>query len=698
MRKHFLNFANEVRLNPILFSCSVLVIFMAVLFFNLVAASTTTIPLAPSDLRLSDTSSNTFITLRWNDNSDNEEKFIIEKKPSADSIWSIVNQTTIAEYTDTAASPGISYDYRVRACLSGVGCSNYAILEGVSIFVANSGGTTTTTTISTNTTAVCSSLSLTRNDGKNTYFVGEFVNYTWTCSPLGAIASNVYIWLKKPDGVTMPYSSGSGGSTQTLSIGTSSLIPGTYVLFACFDSLCTNIVAHTTFTLVFPTVTSTQSDTTTSSGSTSTTTTTPTTTTTTSDTSDPKLVDTSSTTETTITQNTSISPNTDSSPTPTTSTSYVDDSRSTIKPWATPIAAPVDQKEVLSQFQDIGTIIETITNEIENTRKRLIEIVDQNISQIIIDAESFKKIVNLSELSSLRDKLVGRINSKLDGSIFISSTDLKNLENEINYGLNTMRTAIFKEDNTFSETKVSLDALIKVMQDQSSLFKSQNGDLLYKDSNKDGISDHDSIYVYNIDPKKSSPVTKYEGKTINAGEKVLLGFDPTKSELVSINQEQPTVSTAPVIPIYKVSEVNLTSEKKVSFTGKALPNSFLTLYIYSTPIIVTIKTDSDGEWQYTMNKELENGTHTVYTATVNNTGKIMVKSPGFTFVKTAQAATLEDFPPINTEASQNKPGLLSGIDATLVLSFISLILVLVLILVGIISKKNNPPPLSPPNV
>lgn len=696
MRKHFLNFANEVRLNPVLFSCLVLVIFIAVLFFNLVAASTTTIPLAPSDLRLSDTSSTTFITLRWNDNSDNEEKFIIEKKPSADSIWSIVNQTTITEYTDTAVSPGIFYDYRVRACLSGVGCSNYTILEGISIFVANSGGTTTT--ISTNTTAVCSSLSLTQNDGKNTYFVGEFVNYTWTCFPLGTISNNVYVWLKKTDGVTMPYSSGSGGSTQTLSIGTSSLIPGTYVLLTCFDSLCTNIVAHTTFTLVFPTVISTQSDTTT-----------PTTITTTSAPSDLKLVDTSSTTETTITQNTSISPNTDSSSTPTTSTSYVDDSRSTIlnqtnitnstiKPSATPITAPVDQKEALSQFQDIGTIIETITNEIENTRKRLVEIVDQDISQIIIDAESSKKIVNLPELNSLRDKLVGRINSKLDGSIDISSTDLKNLENEINYGLNTIRTAIFKEDNTFSQTKVSLDALIKVIQDQSPLFKSQNGDLFYKDSNKDGISDHDSIYVYNIDPKKSSPVTKYEGKTINAGEKVLLGFDPTKSELVSINKEQPTESIAPVIPIYKVNEVNLTAEKKVSFTGKALPNSFLTLYIYSTPIIVTIKTDSDGEWQYTMDKELENGTHTVYTATVNNTGKIMVKSPGFTFVKTAEAATLEDFLPINTEASQNKPGLLSGIDATLVLSFISLTMVLVLILVGIISKKKTPPPLSPPNV
>jgi hypothetical protein len=216
-------------------------------------------------------------------------------------------------------------------------------------------------------------------------------------------------------------------------------------------------------------------------------------------------------------------------------------------------------------------------------------------------------------------------------------------------------------------------------------------DLLFLDSNNDGISDYDSIYVYHLDPKKPSPTSVYQGKTIKAGEKVLLGLDPTNSEIIKIVVEDPTVSKAPIVSAYRVEEITMNENKEIVLKGKALPNSYITLYLYSTPIVVTVKTDSNGEWQYVLDQELEDGKHTVYTATVNNTGKILAKSSGSIFSKTAEAVTLEDLPPINASSEVEKPGLLNRGNIYLFLGGILTIFVLVFILTGILSKKKNLP-------
>lgn len=77
--------------------------------------------------------------------------------------------------------------------------------------------------------------------------------------------------------------------------------------------------------------------------------------------------------------------------------------------------------------------------------------------------------------------------------------------------------------NTFENIQATVEA-----PKQMEAFKAQGGDLLYKDSNNDGISDYDSIHVYSLDPVKPTITTVYEGKEITAGEKIALGFDPSK--------------------------------------------------------------------------------------------------------------------------------------------------------------------------
>ncbi len=98
---------------------------------------------------------------------------------------------------------------------------------------------------------------------------------------------------------------------------------------------------------------------------------------------------------------------------------------------------------------------------------------------------------------------------------------------------------------------------------------------------------------------------------------------------------------------YAVSKVELvksdTTGKPVArFSGKALPNSLVTLYIYSDPIVVVVKTDANGNWTYDLDSTLADGNHQVYVAATDSLGRVTAQSSPLPFVKTAQAITTQD--------------------------------------------------------
>lgn len=249
-----------------------------------------------------------------------------------------------------------------------------------------------------------------------------------------------------------------------------------------------------------------------------------------------------------------------------------------------------------------------------------------------------------------------------------------------------------KEENSGDLLAVNIEEVLNILSgtDRTNIDKiNEESELIYKDTNNDGISDYDSKYIYNIDPSKSSPTSLYEGKNINASEKILLGYDPTKTELVKIEKEEPALSKASIVDTYKVKKMELTEKKDILIKGQALPNSYITLYIYSTPIMVTVKTDNKGEWQYVLDKELEDGEHTVYTATVNNTGNIVAKSSPYLFTKTAEAVTLRDIPVAEASSVVAKPGLVESKGIYIIILGLLMSIGITLILVGLFTKKET---------
>lgn len=106
-----------------------------------------------------------------------------------------------------------------------------------------------------------------------------------------------------------------------------------------------------------------------------------------------------------------------------------------------------------------------------------------------------------------------------------------------------------------------------------------------------------------------------------------------------------------VLPIVVQNNDNQ-EEVKMEIKGRGLPNSVVTLYIFSFPTVVTIKTDADGSFAYTFDKELEDGRHDVYVAMTDETGIILAQSNPFSFIKEAQAFTPVDAARANTITSE----------------------------------------------
>jgi hypothetical protein len=119
---------------------------------NMTANVTTppvTTPAAPTNLRAEPAATATTIYLKWDDNSTNEDKFILERKlPTQNwgdttiaglATFISANNSTTASYTD-GASAGTTYVYRVQACLSGYGCSAYSSELTVTTPSSTSGG------------------------------------------------------------------------------------------------------------------------------------------------------------------------------------------------------------------------------------------------------------------------------------------------------------------------------------------------------------------------------------------------------------------------------------------------------------------------------------------------------------------------------------------------------------------------------
>jgi len=142
-------------------------------------------------------------------------------------------------------------------------------------------------------------------------------------------------------------------------------------------------------------------------------------------------------------------------------------------------------------------------------------------------------------------------------------------------------------------------------------------DLLNPDTDGDGYLDSDEV-KHGYNPLIPSP-----------GDKIIFEDPREKGEIKK--EYEVTLAEAKILE---------DGSFNILLSGKGLPNSFVTIYIYSSlPTVVIAKTDANGNWSYLLDKPLEDGEHQVYVAVTNNKGEISHKSATKYFIQQAQAIT-----------------------------------------------------------
>lgn len=171
------------------------------------------------------------------------------------------------------------------------------------------------------------------------------------------------------------------------------------------------------------------------------------------------------------------------------------------------------------------------------------------------------------------------------------------------------------------------------------------------DTDQDGVPDYLELQL-GLDP--NNPDTN--GNGIPDGQEVSTGLlnvpsdklKAAQSELSKNFFEEPTDAGLLVPEKLKIVKIDNISPQiginNLVISGIAPPDSTVTLFIYSNPIVVTTKTDASGNFTYTLDKNLEDGEHQVYVTITDETGKIVEKSsPLSFFIRRAQAVSEADY-------------------------------------------------------
>jgi hypothetical protein len=228
---------------------------------------------------------------------------------------------------------------------------------------------------------------------------------------------------------------------------------------------------------------------------------------------------------------------------------------------------------------------------------------------------------------------------------------------------------------------------------QEDLIALRVGDQLSVDTDHDGIVDYDELTLYHTDPLNADT----DGDGYPDGAELLAGYDPNKADgpvlRVFEDPRSSGISRPDILDISAANVQHATTSgpvpEKILFTGKGLPNSFVTIYIYSTPITAITKTDANGLWSYVLDAALDDGQHQAYVALSDNTGLLVAKSLPFFFIKDAGMYTLGTLSQ-KTMATLDEPDQpLSEYAYMLIASFVVLTVGLLMLVISIFMTHHH---------
>jgi len=327
-----------------------------------------------------------------------------------------------------------------------------------------------------------------------------------------------------------------------------------------------------------------------------------------------------------------------------------------------------------------------IDNKIKSVQKKLetspVTTSKKIIKEVLKSHQKEKEEIN-KQLEAAKSKL-GKIKKEKEKKI---NEIIKAIDN-VSKPLEAVQvTSTVSETKKMAKRKVGalLEDLEKKVKEKTAE-KIEKQTILVKDSDNDGLSDKEEIAIGTNPFNPDS-----DGDGFLDGDEYVAGFNPLKpGPAGKIVYQSPKKVLPQKTDIYKVERVEVVTlsqgGKGLKFSGKGLPNSFITLFIFSKPIVVVVKTDSSGHWECTLDKPLGDGQHTVYATLTDNQGQIKARSETFVFVKKGENV----FRILETPAEAVSPvEKLRGPFTILILSIVILCLTIALIIIDILARKRR---------
>jgi len=158
---------------------------------------------------------------------------------------------------------------------------------------------------------------------------------------------------------------------------------------------------------------------------------------------------------------------------------------------------------------------------------------------------------------------------------------------------------------------------------------------LQEDSDEDKLIDLKEIEI-GTDPFNAD--SDFDG--FLDGIEVALGFDPKKpspaDKMIAQDPRRIEALDFEVVSIEDLELITLpTGKMALKFQGKGFKNSFGILHVFSLPLVLSVKVDQNGNWEYILKNPLSPGEHFSYIVFSNNKGEIISRSEAFYFFLTA---------------------------------------------------------------
>ena len=153
----------------------------------------------------------------------------------------------------------------------------------------------------------------------------------------------------------------------------------------------------------------------------------------------------------------------------------------------------------------------------------------------------------------------------------------------------------------------------------------------------------DNLSKTTTDSAASSKTTQVASEATTLPEQFVKNIDQIKSTKTvdAGGADSPVIQDIKNTKIAAVDQgsTNKTQKDAIIFSGKAKPNSTIYLYIFSDPIIVSVKADENGNWQYILDRPLDTGKHESYVLIEDSSTKEVLRTEAKSFFISGARAT-----------------------------------------------------------